>query len=437
LEKADDRVKTLKKQHDDLNRQLESCDVQIKKHEAGHLKTEQDIQQKRLSLNRCRETLDREEGRIPEIQLAEFAAALIPATTPDLNQLGSIQRDIGQRLTQRDRELQETARAARTRLERCMNAFKNPSESIARRFEDWRADTHRLSDWADFAGEYLDLLERIEGQELAEHRQRFKTYLNEEMITRMSDFKAWLDKQKDGILESIERLNAALAVINFKSNPQTFIRLHAEDDNAPRIRDFQARLRGWQPNIVEYERTQDLRILEDSYLKIQSLLEDLTNDERLRREVLDVRNWLKFKAVERYRAEPDQVFRSYTGTASLSGGEGAQLTYTILGSAIAHQFGIHSEGLNTRSFRFICVDEAFSKQDDEKARFLMDLCAQLHLQIMVVSPAKAEEVAIVEPYIASVHFVLRKNNRNSVVHQMTVRQMQEQRAALLEDALSI
>lgn len=437
LEKADDRVKTLKKQHEDKARELNSCDIKIKKQEAERLKTEQDIQEKRLALNRCRETLDREEGRIPEIQLAEFAATLLPDTDPDLHQLGSLQRDIGQRLTQRERELQEVTRAARTRLERCMNAFKNPSESITRRFEDWRADTHRLSDGADFAGEYLTLLERIEKQELAEHRQRFKTYLNEEMITRMSDFKAWLDKQKDSIIESIERLNAALAAINFKSNPQTFIRLNAEDDNAPRIRDFQARLRGWQPNIVEYERTQDMQILEDSYLKIQNLLEDLTKDERLRREVLDVRNWLKFKAFERYRAEPNQVFRSYTGTASLSGGEGAQLTYTILGSAIAHQFGIHSEGLNTRSFRFICVDEAFSKQDDEKARFLMDLCAQLHLQIMVVSPAKAEEVAIVEPYIASVHFVLRKNNRNSVVHQMTVRQMQEQRAALLEDTSSI
>ncbi|MCC6461522.1 MAG: hypothetical protein IT260_13700 [Saprospiraceae bacterium] len=436
LERADNRVKTLKKQHEDLNRQLNSCEAEIKKHEAAHLKSEQDIQQKRLLLERCRETLNREEDRIPELQLSEFAAIWLPDPNPDLYQIGQLERDIKQRLNQYNSELQEAVRTTRTRLERCMNAFKNPSENITRQFEDWRSDTHRLSDDADFANEYLVLLERIEGQELAEHRQRFKTYLNEEMITRMSDFKAWLDKQKDGIKENIERLNAALANINFKSNPQTFICLQADDDNAPRVRDFQSRLRGWQPNVAEFERTQDLQILETSYLKIQSLLEDLTKDERLRREVLDVRNWLKFKAVERYRTDPTQVFRSYTGTASLSGGEGAQLTYTILSSAIAHQFGIHSEGMNTRSFRFICVDEAFSKQDDEKARFLMDLCAQLHLQIMVVSPAKAEEVAIVEPYISSVHFVLRKDNRNSVVHQMTVRQMQEQRAALIEEALS-
>src|SRR5690606_12456127 len=111
-------------------------------------------------------------------------------------------------------------------------------------------------------------------------------------------------------------------------------------------------------------------------------------------------------------------YRSYTGTEKLSGGEQAQLTYTILGSAIAYQFGISKEGLDTRSFRFICVDEAFSRQDEDKARYLMDLCQQLNLQIMVVSPAKAEEVKIVEPYIARVHFVQRRNNRDSVLYDM-------------------
>ena len=135
-----------------------------------------------------------------------------------------------------------------------------------------------------------------------------------------------------------------------------------------------------------------------------------------------------------YKEDISKQFRSYTGTAKLSGGEGAQLTYTILSSAIAYQFGIHSEGLNTNSFRFICVDEAFSKQDDEKAKFLMELCKQLHLQLMVVSPAKAEEVAIVEPFIARVHFVQRKDNRNSVVFDMPIKQLQEHRQQYLESA---
>lgn len=61
----------------------------------------------------------------------------------------------------------------------------------------------------------------------------------------------------------------------------------------------------------------------------------------------------------------------------------------------------------------------------------MELCKQLHLQLMVVSPAKAEEVAIVEPYIARVHFVQRKDNRNSVVYDMPIKQLQEKRESYL------
>ncbi|MNE09506.1 hypothetical protein D3C80_1021800 [compost metagenome] len=256
------------------------------------------------------------------------------------------------------------------------------------------------------------------------------------MITKMSDFQTWLERQEEDIEDNIETLNKSLEKIDFKSNPPTFIKLHIEKDYAPRVKDFKIRLNDWKPNLIEFERTKDDNILEQSFNKIKGLLDYLTSDETARKEVLDVRNWLKFKAVEHHKEDKTKIFRSYTGTAKLSGGEGAQLTYTILGSAIAYQFGIHQEGLNTNSFRFICVDEAFSKQDDEKARFLMELCKQLHLQVMVVSPAKAEEVAIVEPYIARVHFVQRKDNRHSVVYDMPIKQLVEHREDYLQSELS-
>ncbi|HBF20703.1 MAG TPA: hypothetical protein DDW81_11445, partial [Cryomorphaceae bacterium] len=54
------------------------------------------------------------------------------------------------------------------------------------------------------------------------------------------------------------------------------------------------------------------------------------------------------------------------------------------------------------------------------------------LQVIIVSPAKAEEVAIVEPYIARVHFVQRIENRHSVVYDMPIKQLQEDREKYLE-----
>ena len=54
-----------------------------------------------------------------------------------------------------------------------------------------------------------------------------------------------------------------------------------------------------------------------------------------------------------------QKRNTYEAMGQLSGGEKAQLTYTILGSAMAYQFGLTKSGLDS-SFRFIAIDEAFA-----------------------------------------------------------------------------
>ena len=116
----------------------------------------------------------------------------------------------------------------------------------------------------------------------------------------------------------------------------------------------------------------------------------------------------------------------------LSGGEKAQLTYTILCSAIAYQFGITRDGHNSRSLRFIAVDESFSNQDEEKATYLMELCKQLHLQLLVVTPS--DKIQIVQDFIAHVHLVQRVNNRNSVIYNMTVKEVKEKMENALQES---
>lgn len=431
LQRTSDHIKTLKKQRDSV---LKELDIETKKLDELKDKLrgiDSQLEQQRQKLREVREVIEMFSGLEVKEKLTQFEGSFISGVV-DIKIIDQTRRDITKAINDKIEELKDQIREQSSAAETLMRLFTNPVKEISEKFEDWNADTHRLRENAEFIDEYVALLERIEKQELAEYKKQFKKYLNEEMITKMSDFQTWLERQEEDIEENIETLNKSLEKINFKNNPQTFIRLHTEKDYAQKVKEFKIKLNEWKPNLVEFERSKDESILEDSFSKIKSLLDNLTNDENTRKEVLDVRNWLKFKAIELHREDPSKIFRSYTGTAKLSGGEGSQLTYTILGSAIAYQFGIHSEGLNTNSFRFICVDEAFSKQDDEKARFLMELCKQLHLQLMVVSPAKAEEVAIVEPYIARVHFVQRKDNRNSVVYDMPIKQLQEQKKKLLE-----
>jgi uncharacterized protein YPO0396 len=109
----------------------------------------------------------------------------------------------------------------------------------------------------------------------------------------------------------------------------------------------------------------------------------------------------------------------------LSGGEKPQLTYTILCAAITYQFGLTKEGLQTNSFRFIAVDESFTNQDADKAKYLLELCKQLHLQFLVVTPTT--NIDIVEPYISYVHYVERKDEKYSWLYDMPIEQFKEER----------
>lgn len=432
LQKTNDRIKALKEQRDGILSIMKDKGKDLDKQKKQFSDIEYLITQKNQKLNEILLVIESYSSFDVKENLLHFQSEFLNNIEIDISSIELIQKEVSNNIDKKIEALKELKRQESSNAETLMRIFTNPDKEITDKFTDWDIDTHRLRVNAEFIDDYVALLEKIEKQELAGHKQQFKKYLNEEMITKMSDFQTWLERQEEDIEERIETLNKSLERINFKNNPPTFIRLHTEKDYAPRVKEFKIKLNDWKPNIVEFERTKDDSILEESFNKIKLLLDNLTTEENTRKEVLDVRNWLKFKAIEHHREDPSKIFRSYTGTAKLSGGEGAQLTYTILGSAIAYQFGIHSEGLNTNSFRFICVDEAFSKQDDEKARFLMELCKQLHLQLMVVSPAKAEEVAIVEPYIARVHFVQRKDNRQSVVFDMPIKQLQEHRQQYLE-----
>ncbi|MBA3664563.1 MAG: AAA family ATPase [Bacteroidetes bacterium] len=314
----------------------------------------------------------------------------------------------------------EKQRKIELQLQSAMKNFKRPEEVVMQTFRDWTSDTHKLGEELNYVEDYIVIHDRIEKDELIEYRTKFKKYLNEDMITGMSDFKTLLDSQEEQIRDSIDALNDSLKKIEFKKNPQTFIQLFAERDHSKDIDNFRVSLIDWKPDIADYEKSKDDQILERSFLKIKELIDKLTANDDWRKRVTDVRNWLKFLAKEFYREDMKRPPKVYENTAKLSSGEQAQITYTIMGAAIAYQYGILKDGMNANSFRFICVDEAFAKQDEEKADYLMDLAKKLNLQMLLVTPD--DKIQIAEPYISGVHIVHRVNNRNSRIFDTTIEQ---------------
>jgi uncharacterized protein YPO0396 len=324
---------------------------------------------------------------------------------------------------------QKTAGSAVNKLEldttTLIAAFKNPGEKITNEFANWSGDVMNIK--ADLTGldDLEDLFKTIQSQRLIEHKRRFRDYMDKSMLDALTSYRAWLNNELSKIEDMIEELNVPLKKITFNRNPDTYLQLECRQLRGENeINIFRGYLHSAIPNALDFATQKDENYRQEVFNKIKELITELQKEENWRRKVTDVRNWLVFSARE-YSAIENKAGQYHDNTASYSGGQKAQFTYAILGAAIAHQFGIFQQGKQYKSLRFITVDEAFSKLDPEKSRFLMEFCAQLNLQILVVTPL--DKINIAEPYISAVHFVEIKNKKSSVLYNLTMEQYYEKK----------
>ena len=301
--------------------------------------------------------------------------------------------------------------------------LKRPSSQLLHKYPDWNADLLHFSDDANHAGDFLEWEDKLQHENLPRFKQEFENYINDTITYKIGGLNEELEKWERDISNTITRLNHSLAAINFNRLPETYIQLSKRAVPAgTEIRDFRSRLMDALPQAVNWQQSPFEEKAMHFTQKVHPLIQALDENLTYRQRVTDARNWFEFWAEEKYR-ETGETKKVYRQMGQLSGGEKAQLTYTILCSAIAYQFGITRENKNSRSLRFIAVDESFSNQDEEKATYLMELCRQLNLQLLVVTPS--DKIQVVQSFIAHVHLVQRVENRHSVLYNMTIKELQE------------
>lgn len=306
-----------------------------------------------------------------------------------------------------------------------INAFKQPDESITKKFKDWRSDVSRLPDSInlDLIEEYQTYYKKLVEEDLIRFEKKFNEYLQDTILRKIGDFRMFFENWSDSIKENIRLLNESLKGIDYTSDGiKTYIQMVVSLKISDEAKDFRNLLYNAIPNFKEIEETIDGKKNHFNN-KIEPLIRKLEKED-WRRKVMEVRSWFSYKAEEFYR-ENGLKFKTHEGMGSGSGGEKAKLTYTILGSAIAYQFGLTKEGLQTNSFRFIAIDEAFRALDETNSRYLVSLCKQLHLQLLVVTPS--DNIHIVEDAISFVHFVERKEEKYSWLYDMPIEQFKEER----------
>ena len=420
LEKTSNQLKLLKTQLETAKKELAQVE-QRREQSIRAMQTLEDSQRRNLADQlRCEKKL----SAIETVDLGAFERGMAKALKAYAMTLESVVQD--------EADLREEIQARLTEVRSQLSSTQGTVEKAMLRFNnDFPESTSELAASIEYLSEYLALKAQIEKDDLPKHEQRFKELMNEKVVIAISMFKTDLERQEEDIRIAIDDLNSSLEQIDYTDS--TYIKLCCDASRNQEIRDFQADLKLCLGDVSRQS-------AEDHEARFQNirtrLIDRFKAGDRWTKLVTDVRNWLDFSVSERYRAD-DEEKEHHTDSSGKSGGQKVKLAYTILASAIAYQFGLNQaqaqNGSPSKSFRFVVIDEAFSKSDDSNARYAMELFKNLQLQLLVITPK--DKINVIEPYISSLHYVSNNSEGSySQVSSITIEEYRQQRERSLQSA---
>ncbi|AEV27876.1 hypothetical protein SpiGrapes_0008 [Sphaerochaeta pleomorpha str. Grapes] len=350
----------------------------------------------------------------------------LPATFESLIQIKKTRNELLAKLDSQIEEISAKRDQSKKKTENLMDHFVRPNAKMTQTYPTWIGDVSDLRPDIEALDMFLAMLDKLEREDLPKYKERFANLRSRQMKSDIINFNTALRQWERHIKENIVELNDSLSSIIYQIHPETKIKLTAERVKDSQIRQFNSMLSAAIPDagsrIQGNEKAEEIAN-QHFFEAVKTLLETLKTDDQFCKKVLDVRRWFVF-AVEEYDSKTEKQVRYYQDSAGISGGQKAKLAYTILAAAIAHQFDVFDISNVSRSFRFVIVDEAFSKSDDENSRYAMDLFKKMDLQLMVVTPK--DKVNLVEPYINSVQITVCNDGCHSFVHSLTKEKLREQ-----------
>lgn len=412
LRQASDVLRTLEEQLQQVETALAATERELDERKDQRSKSEQ----KRTAAEELRalttvvrdEAADRHSGQFAQLaQLREEALGVHQLTVESCDNRERDMRDwLQARIDTEDRRLVRL----REKIIRAMTEYR----------EEWKLDTQEVDVSLEAGPEYQAMLSSLRADDLPRFEARFKELLNENTIREVANFQSQLAREKQTILDRIDRINQSLTHIDY--NPGRYIVLEAQAAPDVDIRDFQSELRACTEGALSG--TDDGQYSEAKFLQVRCIIERLRGregqtelDRRWTAKVTDVRNWYAFAASERWR-EDNTEYEHYADSGGKSGGQKEKLAYTVLAASLAYQFGLQEGEVRSRSFRFVVIDEAFGRGSDESAQYGLRLFGQLNLQLLIVTPL--QKIQIIEPYVSSVGFVQSTDGRTSSVRMLSI-----------------
>lgn len=404
-----------------LNAELEGVVAAIAEHDERRSGRQRD----RGSLDNQRQAAERElnlaantlaanaDRAVPAPERDAIAALLSEhgvATPADGTGLARAEEAVREAITGQQHKIQESQNRLRVRVVKAMTEFRHR----------YPAETAEMDDSVEASGDYRDLHRRVADDDLPRFEREFKDYLNQNTIRDIAGFSAKLHAQERDIRERIETINASLEGIDY--NDGRYIRLIAEASPNTDVRQFRADLRACTDNIVSADRSDQYS--EQKFLQVKALIDRFRGREGLAEidrnwthRVTDVRQWFVFSASERWR-DDDREHEHYSDSAGKSGGQKEKLAYTILAASLAYQFKLDWGSGKSKAFRFVVIDEAFSRGSEASTRYALSLFTRLGLQLLIVTPL--QKIRVIEPCVSSVGFVDNPNGNYSRLQSLSI-----------------
>ena len=339
-----------------------------------------------------------------------------------LDDIYSTHKELKDRVDEIRNVTKEDELNCRTTLEKQMEDFTNPSFKSVENELNWSGEYSEFSSTADSYMDYENEYLKIKDEDIYNLKQKFNNYLTSSLIKNLGQLNEKIRSWDKEIKEAIKILNRNLTKIPFNKDLFSHIQLEIKNSVDKDHQEFYKILEKALPN-ARYLSSEDEAIKKDIYTNIKNFLDKYRSDDMLRKKVLDIRRKYDFTAKE--INGDGSVKQYYKDTGALSGGEKAKLTYTILAASIAYQFNLddYSES-NKGPFRFVILDEAFSKSDAKNSIYALELFKELDLQLMVVTPRNG--INIVEGYVSTLHLLEKDEDKNTTtLSSMTIKEYEE------------
>lgn len=344
---------------------------------------------------------------------AELTLSLAALTLDNADQLAnSVQKTLQGRIGSEQGKINE----ASEKMIEGMSNFLND-------FPDFKAT---LQASRAYASSFASVLQRIEGEDLPRHRDRFEQYLNENLVGDLLMLQRRLDDHLEAIEARIEETNESLSRIDYGED--TYVQLRLQNRPSQEVSEFKRKLRECFEHGFAPKADERLRIFE----RVRLLLEQFQSDAEGTQRVIDVRTWQAAGVQELRRSDNSEV-NYFAATTGKSGGQKAKLAFTILASALSAQYGLSQSPADVPNFRLVVIDEAFSRTDESNSTRAMQLFAQLGFQLLIVGPFDAKAKLAI-PFVKTIHLASNPGGGNSRLMALTREQVERSHTEDMTDS---